>query len=176
MARLRPVDVEIVDHFAVVAVGGLSKLSGLTQGDFAVTIYKDATIQAGYPYTIAEIGSTGEYKIAFTPNAIGFWSFEVHYIDQNWEGEYEVSVATLDSLRELMLIGNALEHDNTVVDQQEYNHTHQGRKYLTDARIRAYDSKLNAEAAGAAGLVHQFVLYAEYADDEQTLFRIVRVL
>jgi len=178
MARERPANVEIVDQFAIWERNGILKKSGLVQGDFTVTIYQDGAIKGGHPFTITEIGSTGEYKLAFTPDAVGFWVAEVAYsaLRQDWTGEYDVQVATIDDLRALMLIGNALEHDNAVVDQQQYNHTYQGRKYLTDARIRAYNSKVNAEAAGTTGLIHQFTLHAEYTDDEQTLFRIVRVL
>lgn len=70
-------------------------------------------------------------------------------------------------------IVKALVHDNSVVDNQSW-HTHAGADYLKGARIRHYDSKANAQAAGAIGLLYTFTIYAEYSGDRQILYRVVR--
>lgn len=70
-------------------------------------------------------------------------------------------------------IAKALVHENTVMDEHDW-HSYGGAKYLKSARLRHYDSKANAQAAGVIGLLYVFSIYAEYTDDQQTLFRIVR--
>jgi len=68
-------DDALVDTFPVYQADGYTKQTGETV--FTVTIYKDGVIQAAYPITIAEFGSTGQYKFSFTPNAIGAWEYEI---------------------------------------------------------------------------------------------------
>lgn len=89
----RPVETGalVADHFSAFEDDGYTKRSGLTAGDFVVTIYKDGAPDATV-VTITEVGSTGEYKTEFTPAVDGFYSVQV-LIDFNkdiWEGEYSV--------------------------------------------------------------------------------------
>jgi len=85
----------VVDQFPVFADDGYSKVSG--ESSFIVNIWKDAVLQVA-SYTITEIGTSGEYKITFTPSAEGYWACEV-LINSNkqlWFGEYIVSKADIE--------------------------------------------------------------------------------
>lgn len=61
-------------------------------------------------------------------------------------------------------------HENTVVDQQVYD----GNGYLISSRIRAYDTKTNADAAGSFGLMYTWTMTASYTGANLTNFKIVR--
>lgn len=98
----------VTDQFSVFNVDGYTKVTGLTDpADFSVTIWRDGVVQAAYSYTIAEIGSSGEYKFAFTPDAVGHWEAEVAVAayHERWAGSYQVTdylVADLHVLLELV--------------------------------------------------------------------------
>lgn len=74
----------------------------------------------------------------------------------------------------LLGIIKGLLHDNGVLDQEVYGHTFEGQKYLTSARLRTYDTKANAQAAGATGLIDTYTLTGTYSDDEQVSWEVVR--
>lgn len=175
MSRQVPVNVEVIDQFPAWQIDGFDKVSGLSAGDFAVTIYCDGVVQTAYPYAIAEIGTTGEYRLTFTPVATAFWAVEIQYERQDWFEGYEVATWSLDMIGDNLAVVKALLHHNAVLDQQVFGHEYRGRKFLTAARLRAYDTKLHAEAAGVVGLLYTFAIHAEYVDDEQTLYRLVRI-
>jgi len=81
---------EITDQFPVYQSDGYTKKSGETV--FTTTVWRNGVAQAISP-TIVEIGSSGEYKITFTPDNFGFWVVEV-LIDYNkdlWYGEYDIA-------------------------------------------------------------------------------------
>jgi hypothetical protein len=67
-------------------------------------------------------------------------------------------------------ITNALLHDNGVVDQQTYD----ANDNLLTARLRSYDSRANAEAAGAIGLLYTFQITATYTSGLLTSYTLVR--
>jgi hypothetical protein len=79
----------IIDQFPIYELDGVTKHSG--GSPYTVTIWKDGVEQA-IAYTITEIGASGEYKIEFTPDEVGFWVFEViiSYNTEAYVGEYEV--------------------------------------------------------------------------------------
>ena len=92
MTREVKVSDPVADHFSAFEDDGYTKRSGLVGGSFSVTVFKDGVLAPTVLVTITEIGTTGEYKIAFTPSTLGFYSVQV-LIDFNkdiWEGEYEV--------------------------------------------------------------------------------------
>jgi hypothetical protein len=94
MAREVQVNTLVTDQFPVFEADGITKVSGLTNPpDFAVVIWKDGVVQAAYSYTIAEIGSSGEYKFTFTPDDVAYWEAEVTIsaYDEIWQGRYDVS-------------------------------------------------------------------------------------
>ena len=61
-----------------------------------------------------------------------------------------------------------LVHENSVVDMQTYNSN--GR--LLTARIRAYDSKTNADLAGLTGLLFTWNMSATYLGLSLTNYKI----
>jgi len=88
MSREIIVGQTIYDQFPAWELNGFDKKSGLA-GSFIVSIWRDGALQA-VPVTITEIGSSGEYRTAFQPNAPGFWFLEVKipYNRDVWKGEY----------------------------------------------------------------------------------------
>lgn len=64
-----------------------------------------------------------------------------------------------------------LVHDNAVMDQQVYD----GDGRLTGARLRCYNSKANADAAGATGLLFTYLITATYGGGgELTSYKVTR--
>lgn len=81
---------EVTDQFPVYETDGYTKKSGETV--FTATVWRNGVVSAVVP-TIVEIGSSGEYKVTFTPDNFGFWVVEV-LIDYNkdiWSGEYDIA-------------------------------------------------------------------------------------
>lgn len=64
-----------------------------------------------------------------------------------------------------------LVHDNVVIDQQAYGGPN---GELTGARLRAYDSAANAQAAGAGGLLYTYTVFADYTGGNLSLYRVTR--
>ena len=187
MARQIVTGTPVVDHFSAFENDGYTKRSGLTvtAGDLTVTVYKDAAVVA-LSITIAEIGSTGEYEVAFTPASDGFYSVHV-LIDFNkeyWEGEYEVSpdaivddvIPSLGQLEADFVIVKALLHENAMVDSQTYI---DGQ--LTSARLRVFDDAANVPAdpggSETTGLLAEFSIESTYtAGGFNNKFTLKRVL
>jgi hypothetical protein len=83
-----------------------------------------------------------------------------------------ISVHTA-SLSDITIV-KALLHDNSVVDQQTYSQ-YGDRWLLTGTRVRGYDTKANAQAAGATGLLFTFTVTATYdVDGKATGMTVVR--
>ena len=59
-------------------------------------------------------------------------------------------------------------HHNTIIDHQVYN----GTRQLLSGRVRAYDSKVNADAAGLTGLLFTWTVTATYTDSNLSFFKI----
>lgn len=90
MSREVPVNVQVVDQFPVWAWDGFTKVSGVT--DFLVMVYHNGVFQMGHAVSISEIGTMGEYRVTFTPNATGFWLVEIRngFNLETWSEEYDV--------------------------------------------------------------------------------------
>ena len=84
----------VVDQFPIWESDGVTKKSGETA--FTKRLWKDGAVDSE-TITIAEIGSSGEYKASFTPDDVGFWLMEItiDYNDEVWQGQYEVEYAKL---------------------------------------------------------------------------------
>jgi len=93
MGRYVQIGSEVIDQFPVFDEDGYSKVSGVV--DFDPTIWKDGVEQAVTP-TITEIDSSGEYKISFTPDAVGVWVAEVliPLNKQIWGNQYNVHLGS----------------------------------------------------------------------------------
>jgi hypothetical protein len=61
-------------------------------------------------------------------------------------------------------------HDNSYIDQTVYD----GDGHMTSARIRHYDSAINATAHGATGLIHTYRLTATFASGTMTSYLMVQ--
>lgn len=170
MSRSVPIDVEVTDQFPIWDLDGITKLSGLTPADFNVIIYREGVPQSGHPFTIAEIGSSGEYTFKFTPDALGYWVTEVTYFSlqsQDWSGEYTATIDTFDDLYAMVKRSLGLLHENSLID--EVIPDPGGTGQAISARLRVYDTKANAEAAkatspagGTTGLLQTYEIVATY--------------
>jgi len=150
MSRELPVNVGVIDQFPVWEPDGSGqKHSGLTIGDFTVTIFHDGVEQTGYVYGIAEIDNLGEYRISWTPNATGFWLVEV-LIDYNlqvWYEEYDVVDASQSEIYQMVARALGLVHENIFIDTTSYDADGQ----LVAARVRLFESKADVELATDGG-------------------------
>jgi hypothetical protein len=90
----------VVSSFAAFEDDGYTKRSGLTApGDFTTTVFLDGAADP-LSVTITEIGSTGQYSVQFTPDAVGVWHVQV-LIDFNkdiWFGEYHAVESSLETI------------------------------------------------------------------------------
>lgn len=89
------VNTQVVDQFPVYDSDGYTKISGLNPAtQMTTTVYLDGAVVGSPPtVTITEIGSSGEYKLTFTPNQLGFWQLEVNVPSETqiWKADYDVS-------------------------------------------------------------------------------------
>ena len=78
-----------IDSFPVYEADNYTKKSGETV--FTARFWCDGVVAAP-TYTIAEIGTSGEYKLTFLPTLTGFWLAEVlvNYNKETWKTEAEV--------------------------------------------------------------------------------------
>lgn len=86
-------NVEVIDQFPAFESDGYSKRSGLAGPDFNISVFRDGA-EYPVPVFIEEIGSTGEYKVRWTPPflQLGYYHLQV-LIDFNkdmWGGWYNV--------------------------------------------------------------------------------------
>jgi hypothetical protein len=89
MSRQVQVNAVATDQFPVWESDGYTKKSGETS--FTVRLWKDGVVSSN-PVTIVEIAASGEYKVTFIPDEMGFWLLEVSipYNGQVWQGQFDV--------------------------------------------------------------------------------------
>lgn len=118
----------------------------------------------------------GLYSITYTPVTEGFYTavYQV-FSDAGFTtaaGEYDIEAETIevnsDKTNITRILG--LVHENSVVDMQQYDTDGN----LTDARIRAYNSSANAQAAGTTGLLFTWVVEATYENGKLSKYQILR--
>lgn len=63
-------------QFPAFDIDGITPLTGLVDGDFTKLLLVDNAVSA-QAVTVTEVGATGRYVIAFTPNVNGLWYAEV---------------------------------------------------------------------------------------------------
>lgn len=146
MSRPIKVGEVVVDHFSVFDFDGYTKKTGETV--FASTLWKNGVVSA-LPVAIAEIGSSGEYKIEFTPDTEGVWSVNV-LIDYNkdwWGAEYVAEITAIDEIYEMVRRVLGLGQENIYIDNTVYDPGSQ----LVGSRVRIFDSKANCDAATPGG-------------------------
>jgi len=69
------VNTVVTDYFVTLNSATQAPVSGLLQGDFSIALYNPSgsEVSGSVSVTIAELGSSGNYKVTFTPNATGEW-------------------------------------------------------------------------------------------------------
>lgn len=88
---------EVIDHFPVYGDDGFTKVPDLAPDAFALVVFHEGEV-AQVSVDISQIsGSPGEYRLAFTPVAAGFYEVEVAYAagQQVYSGQYEVTEAVV---------------------------------------------------------------------------------
>lgn len=110
----------------------------------------------------------GLYTATWTPALEGFYSvvYDVFYDEEfslpaGYDRDGEQVDVNSDKIHIMRLLG--LQHENSVVDQQVFSAS--GR--LLSARIRAYDSAVNAAAASNIGIRYVWTLQATYNNKDQ---------
>lgn len=109
MSRQVQIDAVVTDQFPVWEADGYTKKSGETS--FVATLWVDGVVSSNV-VSIAEIGTSGEYKASFTPDEIGFWTLEIYitYNKHSWYGEFDVG---LDQAEAQMNV--AYDDDNSIL-------------------------------------------------------------
>jgi hypothetical protein len=128
-----------------------------------------------YPLHIVK----GLYSVNWTPTTEGYYSAIYEFftdpgyttVAYDYPQQGETVEVNSDKTNILRLL--ALEHENTVLDQQVYD----GARRLLSSRLRGYNSAVNAQAAGVTGLLFEWHILATYdGQGRNNLFRIDRVL
>lgn len=83
---------ELVDQFPVFGDDGFTKVGGLTADAFRITVYRDAELAPSVVDVVEIAGSSGEYRLAFRPDAPGIWEVEIAYLAgrQVYAEQYDV--------------------------------------------------------------------------------------
>lgn len=107
--------------------------------------------------------SNGLYVGTYTPTSVGIYTVIYSmYTDQEmtqsagYDNEAETIDVNDDRSNIARLLG--LMYENSVFDQQVYN----AQNNVVSGRIRAYDSRANAELAGRRGLLYTWSVNAVY--------------
>ena len=139
--------IEVRDHFPLISLDdGYSKKSG--EMVFTSYLWKDNAVSA-VPVTVAEIGSSGEYGVSFTPDSEGVWSVQVlaDYNKDLWGSEYLAATGgqqdVVDMLKRLL----GLSQENIFIDNTDFDPDTQ----LVTSRVRIFDSRANCDLATDGG-------------------------
>jgi len=141
----------VVDSFPVFEDDGYTTKSGLLEADFDATVYFDGVALA-LPVSIVEIGSTGQYKLEFTPSVDGYYQVQIA-IDYNldiWTEAYESAAgisgavlaaikAQVDKIDLVPTLGPAVVTSGSLMDRimnkdsgKTYNQSHDSLEALRD--------------------------------------------
>lgn len=117
----------------------------------------------------------GLYGASYTFNTEGHYTAVYQIFKDNlfteiadFNIEAESIEASADKTNILRILG--LTHDNTVIDSNTYN----SGGGLLSSRIRHYDSKIHAEAAGLLGLLDTWTVSAVYDGNKLIKYTVVR--
>jgi len=147
MTRQIIVGEEVKDHFPLFDLNNPGvKKSGETS--FTSYLWKDNAVSA-VPVTVSEIGSSGEYAVAFTPDSEGVWSVQViaDYSKDAWGGEYLAATGGQQDIVDMLHRVLGLNKENLFVDNTAFDPNGQ----LVSCRFRLFDSKTNCDLATDGG-------------------------
>lgn len=119
---------------------------------------------------------TGLYGANHTPSAEGYFSviYKLFY-DAGFtvpaDYDFESEILEVDTFKTNLLRVLGLLHHNAVLDQQIYDTAGN----LLTARLRSYNSVLNAQAGGLTGLLFTWNVVAEYTSGRVSRFSIEEV-
>jgi hypothetical protein len=165
-----------------------SVLLSVIAADGRTDLYCRAQIidSSGSPVTTIALPhqTLGMYGVNYTPSLEGYFNIIYQfYFDSGFTipAGYESAAETLDvsSFRTDVLRVLGLAHENSVIDMQVYD----GDENLTSARVRCYDSAVNASAASAisptvylTGLRFEYQVTASYSGSLLNKYNINRIL
>lgn len=80
-----------IDSFPAFESDGVSKRSGLSASDFVISVYING-VESTMSVAVAEIGTTGDYSVAFTPPSPGYYEIQSRILFNNdiWKGCFDV--------------------------------------------------------------------------------------
>lgn len=133
-------------------------------------------VSTWFEATTGALAGTGTYRVRLSASIVnvpGFLTYAVQ--DSAVPPNVFVGVANIVENLEvdtytLMLRGIGLMHENSVLDQTAYD----GFNNLTAGRMRTYDTKANAQAAGATGLIATYTITATYVGKNVQEYKVVR--
>lgn len=117
----------------------------------------------------------GIYGTTWTPSMEGYFTYSAEFFfDEDFTvpaGYFvEPQLVQVTSTKSLLLRLLGLAHENSVVDQQVFNDD----GLLVSARIRAYDSKADAQLAGTGGLRFSWSVHATYSEGKISSYKILQ--
>lgn len=118
--------------------------------------------------------SNGVYSASYPASVEGFYTILVIYYTDSGHTTESAYLRTSDDLEVSSEKGNiarllGLSQSNTVIDNQSYSGVN-----LIAARIRTYDTKAHALAAGLTGLVGSYTMAAGYSGTQLTSYSVVQ--
>ena len=140
------------------------------------TVFSGDTTDTTVTTLILQHRLKGVYSVDWVASVEGYYTvvYDV-YTDSSatksagYDRDGELVEVTSDKSNISRLLG--LQHENSIVDQQTYSNT---GKLLT-ARVRAYETAADAEAAGIEGLRYTWAVQATYNTADQLIsYRILR--
>lgn len=149
MARQLPVNEPVTDQFPVYELDEWTKHSGLIQSDFDVTIYLDGFVQVAHPFTIGEIGASGEYKVIFTPTSVGGWLMDIRipYNQSEWYMQVDAVEGGVTDIYAMVRRALGLIHENIYIDETVYDPNGQ----MVSSRVRLFASAADVDLATDGG-------------------------
>ena len=98
MSREIELGTPIVDTFPIFETDNVTRVSGQTV--FTVVVLVEG-VPVSVPVTIVEIGTSGEYKVTFTPTSVGYWKVQVYSAyDEVWR-ELSADIISRDSVAQV---------------------------------------------------------------------------
>lgn len=156
--------------------------TGKIFSDVTVAVMKADGSESAYAVTGADwlelstgaMANSGSYRLRLSAAVLNIPGVFV-YVVQCAGALHYVGVVKVVANEEvdtytLMVRAIGLMHENSVLDQTVYNVDNR----LTSGRMRIYDSRANALAAGATGLVATYTITATYSGLSLTNYTVVR--
>jgi hypothetical protein len=147
-------------------------VTGLTPSISIVDISTGLVVDSGVMTETSAVNAPGWYNYDFVA-----YSNQTEYAMTADGGatltgaeRYSVASNELSSVEKSLDIIGGLMHDNAVLDSQTYDE----QNNLETARLRSYDTRANAEAAGVTGLIHTFQFTAVYTSGLLSSYTVVR--